>query len=94
MVQQLFRQGLHGQARSAAATGKMFPRLVYLQLEVCFIFSLVISPAVTFGGDCGRIRPAQVVLTLGAIEQVRVPGTAVQDQFSHRSTALGNRTVG
>ncbi len=55
---------------------------------------LVISSAVTFGGGRGRIRPAQVVLILGAVEQVRVPGTAVQDQFSHRQTALGNHTVG
>ena len=39
LVQQLFRQGLHGQARSTAATGKMFPRLVHLQLEVGFIFT-------------------------------------------------------
>ena len=39
LVQQLFRQGLNGQARSAAATGKMFPRLVHPQLEVGFIFT-------------------------------------------------------
>ena len=71
LVQQFFRQGLHGQARSTAATRKMFPRLVHLQLEAGFILSLVISPAVTIGGGRGRIRPAQV-LTLGAIEQVRV----------------------
>ena len=48
LIRQFFPQILHGQARSTAATGKMFPRPVHLQLEVGFIFTLVISPAVTF----------------------------------------------